>query len=86
MPPVTTDSFRDPRRLYAVRVLSGFFISGREPAKVGEVVNLPRTQAYEAVHSGKAEWVVETAAPPVAPPAVEPAPPITTPVKGTKKE
>lgn len=57
MPPVTDQSFRDPRTLYTVRALTGFYVDGREPAKSGDVLQLPRSKASELVHSGKAEYV-----------------------------
>jgi len=68
---LTQESFRDPRRQYAVRVLSGFFIEGREAATVGEILYLPRSKASELIHSGKAEAVIvdSTTAKPAAAPA-----------------
>lgn len=61
---LTQDSFRDPRRLWAVKVTSGFFMEGRKPAEAGEILNLPRSRASELVHSGKAVYYTE---PPPAP-------------------
>jgi len=73
---LTQESFRDPRRQYAVRVLSGFFIEGREAATVGEILYLPRSKASELIHSGKAEAViVDPAKPAAAPAAAEPVQP-----------
>jgi hypothetical protein len=57
---LTSDSFRDPRKLYKVKVKSPFWITGREkPTEVGEVVALPRSDAAEVIHSNKAEPHVE---------------------------
>lgn len=62
---LTNESFRDPRKLYKLRVKSPFFISGREkPTEVGEVVALPRSLAAEVVHSNKAIWQDEDVAAP----------------------
>lgn len=55
---LTNESFRDPRKLYRLRVKSPFFITGqKEPTKVGEVVSLPKSAAAEVVHSNKAIWL-----------------------------
>jgi len=55
---LTNDSFRDPRRLYRLKVKSPFFVSGREkPTEVGETISLPRSFAADVVHANKAEWL-----------------------------
>jgi len=52
---LTNESFRDPRKLYRMRVKSPFFITGqKEPTKVGEIISLPRSLAAELLHSNKA--------------------------------
>lgn len=89
--PVTQESFRDPRKLYAVEVISPFYIEGREVPKVGDVVQLPRSMAAEVIHSGKARRleVIPQAKPatqPFQPPAVtapvaQEQPPISKPPK-----
>lgn len=52
---LTNESFRDPRKLYKLKVKASFFMPDRqEPAKVGEIVSLPRSLAAELIHSNKA--------------------------------
>jgi len=93
--PVTQDSFRDPRRMYRVRVISPFFITGRkEPTTVGEVVELPRSTAAEIIHSNKGELAdnpspqngpILRATPPPPPTPQPPAEPVAA-AKSTGKE
>lgn len=62
---LTNESFRDPRKLFKLRVKSPFFITGeKEPTKVGQIVALPRSLAAEVVHSNKAIWAEEQPATP----------------------
>jgi hypothetical protein len=57
---LTNESFRDPRRLYKLRVKSPFYITGRDkPTEVGEIISLPRSQAAEVIHSNKAIYADE---------------------------
>ena len=80
--PLTNESFRDPRKQYFVKATSGFFLEGREPVNVGEVVSVSRSVAAELVHGRKAVRVVETP-----PPAVPAQPdPIATVAKSAAKE
>ena len=65
---LTQDSFRDPRKLWAVKVTSGFFIEGRKPAETGEILQVPRSRASELVHSGKAVYYTPPETPAAAPP------------------
>lgn len=89
--PITQDSFRDPRKHYALRVISPFFLEGREPTKVGEIIHVPRSRASELVHSNKAvrltaEEIAELSKPAPAATPVAPAPEVvatTTATTGT---
>ncbi len=61
---LTHDMMKNQREW--VRVLSGFQIQGREPAQIGEELQVSRSFAAELVSSGKAERIP---APPAQPPA-----------------
>jgi len=75
---LTQDSFRDPRRLYRVKVKSPFFITGRkDPTEVGEIIQLPRSEAAEVIHSNKASPVEEGQAAPSSSPILRADPPPT---------
>jgi hypothetical protein len=52
---LTQASFRDPRKQFAMKVLSGFIIEGREPALTGDIVNVSLSVARDLMHSKKAE-------------------------------
>jgi len=74
---LTSDSFRDPRKLYKVKVKSPFWIAGRDdPTKVGEVVSLPRSDAAEVIHSNKADPHVEGELAPSTSPILRAQPPL----------
>lgn len=57
---LTQESFRDPRKLYRLKVKSPFFVTGqKEPTKVGEIISLPRSLAAELLHSNKVSYADE---------------------------
>jgi len=73
---LTQDSFRDPRRLYRVKVKSPFFVTGRkDPTEVGDIIALPRSEAAEVIHSNKAVSVEEGTAAPSSSPIMRADPP-----------
>lgn len=83
---LTQDSFRDPRKLYKLRVKSSFFITGRlKPTEVGEIISLPRSQAAEVVHSNKAIWHEEGPAGPNPSPILRADPPVASEIEAAMK-
>jgi acetamidase/formamidase len=52
---LTQSSFRDPRKQFAMKVLSGFIIEGREAACPGDIVHVSLSVARDLMHSKKAE-------------------------------
>jgi ribosomal protein L16 Arg81 hydroxylase len=68
---LTQESFRDPRRMYTVKVISGFYISRDKVANPGDILQFPRSRAHELVSSGQA---VHYDPPPAAPALAAPAP------------
>lgn len=59
---LTNESFRDPRKQYTLRAISGFYLADRA-VKPGETVNVPRSIAAELLHGNKAEMITDRPAP-----------------------
>jgi hypothetical protein len=82
---LTSDSFRDPRRMYTVKVVSGFFISRDKVAKAGDILQFPRSRAHELVSAGQAVFVADVPLP-AAVVVPEPAAPVAAPQKSSKEK